>query len=56
MASIFDAINANTRATGNFKGKPPTMKPWPRPTSKPRAKHKKEGKGTLRSIFARFSR
>lgn len=29
--SIFDAINANTIATGNFGKKRPKVKPWPRP-------------------------
>lgn len=32
MADIFDAIMANTRATGNWgKGKAPNMPMWPRP-------------------------
>jgi hypothetical protein len=30
LADIFDAVNLNTAATGNFK-KPPQFEPWPRP-------------------------
>ncbi|WP_199923338.1 hypothetical protein [Streptomyces sp. NRRL F-5123] len=30
LADVFDAINQNTRATGNFK-KPPKIPAWPRP-------------------------
>lgn len=30
QADIFDALNLNTRATGNFK-KPPKIPEWPRP-------------------------
>ena len=47
-ASIFDAIQINTRATGNFK-KPPKFEPWPRP--KPKAKKKK---ATVKDLFARL--
>lgn len=31
LADIYDAINLNTRATGNFKGKPPKFPLYPRP-------------------------
>jgi hypothetical protein len=32
QADIFDAINQNTRATGQWgKGKAPKFQPWPRP-------------------------
>jgi hypothetical protein len=37
MADLFDAVNQNTRASGNFK-KPPKFKPYPRP--KPKAEKK----------------
>lgn len=30
LAGVYDAINANTRATGNFKT-PPKFQPWPLP-------------------------
>lgn len=35
LAGVYDAINANTVATGNFKKKP-KIPPWPRPTRKPK--------------------
>lgn len=31
LADLFDAINQNTRATGNWKKKPPKMEAYPRP-------------------------
>ncbi|MDH6462055.1 hypothetical protein M2302_002230 [Micromonospora sp. A200] len=43
-ADTFDAINANTRATGNWaKGKAPKLPQWPRPKSKPKAKTTEPG-------------
>lgn len=42
-ADLFDALNQNTRATGQWgKGKAPKFKPWPRPS----AKKKKAGPDT----------
>jgi len=38
LASIYDAVNANTVATGNYKKKP-KIDPFPRP--KPKGKKKK---------------
>jgi hypothetical protein len=33
LADVYDALNANTRATGQWaKGKAPKFPPWPRPT------------------------
>jgi hypothetical protein len=50
LADIFDALNSNTRATGNWgKGKPPTIPPYPRPESA-----KPEKKVTVRDLFSRF--
>lgn len=34
LASIFDAVNTNTRATANWKGSPPKPVTWPRPKPK----------------------
>ncbi|MFF3006356.1 hypothetical protein ACFVTF_26545 [Kitasatospora sp. NPDC057940] len=35
IADLYDAVNVNTRATGQWgKGKAPKIPPWPRPTSK----------------------
>lgn len=31
LADVFDAINQNTRATGQWKKKPPAIEPYPRP-------------------------
>ena len=31
LADIFDAIQANTRACGNWRGRPPKLPHWPRP-------------------------
>ncbi|MGW2541543.1 hypothetical protein ACWC5I_11865 [Kitasatospora sp. NPDC001574] len=41
IADLYDAINQNTRATGQWgKGKAPKIPPWPRPTAKaPRKSH-----------------
>jgi hypothetical protein len=33
-ADLYDAINANTRATGQWKRKPPQIPRWPRPKPK----------------------
>ncbi|MEU5403712.1 hypothetical protein ABZ348_30975 [Streptomyces sp. NPDC005963] len=34
-ADLYDALNQNTRATGQWgKGKAPKFKPWPRPKNK----------------------
>lgn len=52
-ADLFDALNQNTRATGNWgKGKAPKFDPRPRPGRK-----KKNGKKkvTLTDIFKRFA-
>ncbi|MET9861959.1 hypothetical protein ABZY93_22080 [Streptomyces smyrnaeus] len=36
---LFDAVNQNTRATGNWgKGKAPKVPPWPRPKAKTKKK------------------
>ena len=59
MADLYDALNQNTRATGNWaKGKTPTFPAWPRPQAKARsgkddpAKPKK----TVADIFRMFNR
>lgn len=41
LASIYDALNQNTIATGSWKkGKTPKLSLWPRPGSKKKAKRK----------------
>ena len=34
QADIFDAVNINTRVTGNWEKKPPEFPMWPRPGAK----------------------
>lgn len=47
IASLFDAVNLNTRATGNWKnGKAPQIPPYPRPR-KPATK----AKHTVKDIY-----
>lgn len=49
LADVYDAINQNTRACGNFK-KPPKIEPRKRPGRK-----KKDKKGvSLKDIYTRF--
>lgn len=51
-ADLYDALNANTRATGNWKTKPPKIPAWPRP----KAEKTKGGKVTVASLHARLGR
>lgn len=51
LASLYDALNLNTAASGNWKKEPPDFKPWPRPGDEERAKKKKK-KVSLESLFA----
>lgn len=53
LADIYDAINQNTRATGNWK-KPPKIKPWPRPRAKADKGDKKPR--TVADLFSTFSK
>lgn len=54
QADVFDAINANTRATGNWGKKPPKMPVWPRPTSKPAGKQSR-GPSTVAELYAKLA-
>lgn len=36
LADVIDAINANTRATGNWNKRPPKIPNYPRPKSRPK--------------------
>ena len=31
LAGVYDALNVNTAATGNWRRKPPEFEPWPTP-------------------------
>ncbi|MEU8327308.1 hypothetical protein [Micromonospora sp. NPDC048839] len=53
----FDAINANTRATGNWKkGKAPEMPVWPRPKSAAAEPEQDKKPVTVADIYKRFQR
>ncbi|GGU77204.1 hypothetical protein GCM10010211_48900 [Streptomyces albospinus] len=57
-ADIFDAVNQNTRATGQWgKGKAPKIPPFPRPQIKAKAKPK-AGKraASVAAIYKHFQR
>ena len=54
---LFDAINANTRATGNWKkGGAPKLKPWPRPKFKKKAAAPTTGPMKIKDLYQRFTR
>lgn len=59
LAAIYDAVNLNTRATGNWaKGKAPKFEPFYRPKLK--KKRRKEapatgGPGALKKLYARIA-
>mgnify|MGYP006362592617 CR=1 FL=1 len=48
-ASTFDAVNLNTRSSGNWKNKPPELPAFARPKSSKRSS-KKKGKRTLADV------
>jgi hypothetical protein len=55
-ADLFDAVNLNTRATGNWaKGKAPTFPHFPRPASKA-AKPEDRKPVSVAEIYQRFQR
>jgi hypothetical protein len=52
-ADLFDALNANTRATGQWKkGSVPDIKPWPRP-ARPGSEEKKVT--SVADLYSRFA-
>jgi hypothetical protein len=53
QVDLFDALNQNTRATGNWaRGKVPTLPPWPRPAAPAAAERKPV---TVAALYARFA-
>jgi hypothetical protein len=56
-ADIFDALNQNTRATGNWGKKAPKFDPWPRPKVKKKAvpKGKSKRRISVADIYKQFS-
>lgn len=56
LANLYDALNLNTRASGNWgKKKPPNLPDYPRPKSKPTGESAPKRKTTVRDIFARMT-
>lgn len=56
-ADLFDAINQNTRASGQWGKKgPPDIKPWPRPKGTEGSGEKKKKPVTIADLYARFQR
>jgi len=52
IASVYDAINNNTRGTGSWaKGKAPKFTPFPRPKTEKKGAHE-----TVAGLFARMQR
>lgn len=54
-ADLFDAINQNTRASGQWSGKPPKIDPWPRPNPKHKTPEQKKPV-TVADLYNRFNR
>lgn len=52
LAHIYDALNLNTRATGNWGKQPPNFEPWPRPNTRSAAPAKK--KTSVADLYNRF--
>lgn len=53
LATIYDALNANTRATGNWgKKKAPDIPLWPRPEGK----QEKKKLSSVAAIYSMFNR
>lgn len=54
-ATIYDALNANTRLTGQFKkGQAPKFEPWPRPGDKGKKRRRRDAlpkKGKVAALF-----
>lgn len=55
QADIFDALNANTRATGNWAKKAPKFPEYPRPSAKAEANEGAK-KVTVAELYNRFPR
>jgi hypothetical protein len=56
-ADLFDALNANTRATGNWaKGKAPKLPTWPRPKVKAEKRPEAKKRRSVADIYQQLSR
>jgi hypothetical protein len=57
MADLYDAMNLNTRATGNWKnGKAPTIPQFPRPKQSANEAAPKKPPVSVKDIFARLQK
>jgi hypothetical protein len=57
QANLYDALNLNTRATGNWKnGKAPNIPDFPRPKKSIDPAAPKKPKTSVREIFARLQK
>ena len=54
-ADIFDAINVNTQATGNWQ-KPPTFPLWPRPQKRDKSESQETKAVSVADLYNRFNR
>lgn len=52
-ADLYDALSTNTRATGQWAGKPPKIQPYPRPDPKASSPEEKKP-ATVAGIFKQF--
>lgn len=56
-ADLYDAINQNTRASGNWGKKgAPKIAPWPRPTHKKKSDPASDKPTTVADIWRKFQR
>ncbi|WP_327292442.1 hypothetical protein [Streptomyces sp. NBC_01198] len=56
-ADLFDAINANTRATGNWaKGKTPKLPIWPRPKVQAETQPESKKRRSVADIYQQLTR
>jgi hypothetical protein len=53
-ASTFDAVNANTRASGHFK-KPPKIPGWPRPAVRKKPDNTGKRPVTVAELYQHFT-
>lgn len=57
LASLYDAINTNTTATGQWKkGKAPNIPAWPRPGTPERDGKTGKKKVTVKDLYTQFAR
>lgn len=54
LADIYDALNLNTTATGQWKKKPPEIKPYPRPKVKA-SSDRRPKKVSIKELHAQFA-